>query len=137
MVLTTSELKGLWVEGTTIAISLHAPESGRLHIFLPKDLLAHLGVSLSTVDVVLDRLETRYDVVDLGPCYMLVVRYGPGDHTVKVHLEGAPVYEKTEGLIAMGGGAAAALGVAIWLIRRRRERAIYGALTERLLGRSG
>jgi len=137
MILTTSELKDLQVEETIITISLNAPEDGRLHIFLPKALLAELGVSLSRVDVVLDRLETRYNTVGLGSYYMLIVRYGPGDHTVKVYLKGAPVYEKTEGLTVMGCGAIAAVGVAIWLIRRRQMKTAYEALTKRLLGRSG
>ncbi|RLF16737.1 MAG: hypothetical protein DRN06_04920 [Thermoprotei archaeon] len=123
MVLTTSELRDLRAEGTTIVISLYAPEDGRLHVLIPKDLLAKLGVSLDAVDVVLDRLETRYDAVDLGSCYMLVVSCGPGDHTIKIYLTGAPIYEKPEGLIAIGSGATIAIiGVAAWLIRRKFRR---------------
>jgi len=120
--LTKMELRDIRAEGTTIMIYLHAAGDGRLHVLIPKDLLAKLGVSLDAVDVVLDWLETDYDVVDLGSCYMLVVSCGPGDHTVKIYLTGAPIYEKPEGLIAIGSGATiATVGVA-WLIRRRLHR---------------
>jgi len=119
MVLTTSELRDLEVEGTTIIISLSAPEEGRLHVLLPKGLLAELGVDLGTVDIVLDRLKVRYDVFDLGSYYLLIIHYGPGDHTVKVYLEGAPAHEKPEVLAALGSGAAAVAALALWLIRRK------------------
>ena len=124
MALTTAELRDIRAEETVVMIYLHATEDGRLHIFIPKALLAELGVSLDTVDVVLNWLETRYNVVDLGSCYMLVVSCGPGDHTVKVYLTGAPIYEKPEGLMALGGGAIVAMGVAAWLIRRRLHRSL-------------
>ena len=136
MALTTSELRALWAEGTLIKISLHAPSDGLIHVFVPKDLLASLGVSLNSVDVVLDWLETSYRAVDLGSCYVLLLRYGPGDHAVEIYLTGAPIYKTVHGLAIISGGAVVAVGVAAWLIHKRRKEAIYEALTRRLLGKS-
>ena len=124
MALTTSELKALWAEETVVKISLYAPSDGHLHIFIPKSLLTYLGVSLSTVDIMIGWTKLSYDVVDLGASYMLLVRYGPGDHMIEVYLNGAPIYRTAHGIALIGGGAAATLGVIIWLIRRKRKEAL-------------
>ena len=137
MAFTRMELKDVRAKGTTIMIYLHATENGRLHVLMPKALLAKLGISPSTIEVVLDWLKTGYEMVSLSSYYMLVVSCGPGDHTVKIYLQGAPIYEKPEGLMALGGGATAAVGVAIWLIRRRRKKAFCKPLAKYLLGKSG
>ncbi|HDJ25942.1 MAG TPA: hypothetical protein ENF34_01330 [Candidatus Bathyarchaeota archaeon] len=123
LALTTSELKGIWAEGTVVKISLYAPEAGRLHLIIPKALLEALGVGIDAVDVVLGWSEVDYEVVDLGASYMLVISYGPGDHTFEVYLTGAPIYRTLTGIsiLALAGAAVVGAGLAAYYILVRRR----------------
>ena len=120
LALTTSNLRALWAEETVIKVSLYASTNGCLHIIVPKDLLSYLGTSVKNIDVIVDWSDSSYEAIDLSAFFMLVIRYGAGEHTIEIYLEGAPIYRRLSNIIMICGGVTVALSMIAYAIFRKR-----------------